>query len=158
MKLVEGVLEGHSLKVSLVAARFNETVVERLVEGARRALRQHGVLEDDIELVWVPGSLEIPVVVAELLERGGRDAVVALGAVIRGETPHFEYVSEAVSTGIAELSRRHRVPVGFGVLTVNSVAQAEERAGGKLGNKGFEAAQTALEMVSVVSQLRQDRT
>jgi 6,7-dimethyl-8-ribityllumazine synthase len=158
MKLVEGVLEGHSLKVSLVAARFNETVVERLVEGARRALRQHGVLEDDIELVWVPGSLEIPVVVAELLERGGRDAVVALGAVIRGETPHFEYVSEAVSTGIAELSRQHRVPVGFGVLTVNSVAQAEERAGGKLGNKGFEAAQTALEMVSVVSQLRQDRT
>jgi 6,7-dimethyl-8-ribityllumazine synthase len=158
MKLVEGVLEGRSLKVSLVAARFNETVVERLVEGARRALRQHGVLEDDIELVWVPGSLEIPVVVAELLERGGRDAVVALGAVIRGETPHFEYVSEAVSTGIAELSRQHRVPVGFGVLTVNSVAQAEERAGGKLGNKGFEAAQTALEMVSVVSQLRQDRT
>ena len=158
MKLVEGVLEGRLLKVSLVAARFNETVVERLVEGARRALRQHGVLEDDIELVWVPGSLEIPVVVAELLERGGRDAVVALGAVIRGETPHFEYVSEAVSTGIAELSRRHRVPVGFGVLTVNSVAQAEERAGGKLGNKGFEAAQTALEMVSVVSQLRQDRT
>ncbi len=158
MKLVEGVLEGRSLKVSLVAARFNETVVERLVEGARRALRQHGVLEDDIELVWVPGSLEIPLVVAELLERGGRDAVVALGAVIRGETPHFEYVSEAVSTGIAELSRQHRVPVGFGVLTVNSVAQAEERAGGKLGNKGFEAAQTALEMVSVVSQLRQDRT
>ena len=158
MKLVEGVLEGRSLKVSLVAARFNETVVERLVEGARRALRQHGVLEDDIELVWVPGSLEIPVVVAELLERGGRDAVVALGAVIRGETPHFEYVSEAVSTGIAELSRQHRVPVGFGVLTVNSVAQAEERAGGKLGNKGFEAAQTALEMVSVVSQLRQDGT
>jgi len=155
MKLVEGRLEGRGLKVSLVAARFNETVVERLVEGARRALRQHGVREDDIELVWVPGSLEIPVAVGELLERGDCDAVVALGAVIRGETPHFEYVSEAVSAGIAALSRQRRMPIGFGVLTVNSVAQAEERAGGKLGNKGFEAAQTALEMVSVLSQLRQ---
>ncbi|HVB54751.1 MAG TPA: 6,7-dimethyl-8-ribityllumazine synthase [Candidatus Acidoferrales bacterium] len=155
MKSVEGVLEGQGLKVSLVAARFNETVVERLVEGARRALRQHGVQADDTRLVWVPGCFEIPVAVAELIERGGCDAVVALGAVIRGETPHFEYVSEAVSSGIAALSAR-RFPIGFGVLTVNSVAQAEERAGGKLGNKGYEAAQTALEMFSVLRQLRQD--
>jgi 6,7-dimethyl-8-ribityllumazine synthase len=156
MKLVEGVLEGQGLKVSLVAARFNETVVERLVEGARRALRQHGVEEDSIQLVWVPGCFEIPVAVAELIDQGGWDAVVALGAVIRGETPHFEYVSEAVSSGIAALSAQ-RFPIGFGVLTVNSVQQAEERAGGKLGNKGFEAAQTALEMVSVLRQLRADR-
>jgi len=155
VKSVEGVLEGQGLKVSLVAARFNETVVERLVEGARRALRQHGVQADDTRLVWVPGCFEIPVAVAELIERGGCDAVVALGAVIRGETPHFEYVSEAVSSGIAALSAR-RFPIGFGVLTVNSVAQAEERAGGKLGNKGYEAAQTALEMFSVLRQLRQD--
>ena len=154
MDVIEGVLDGRGLKVSLVASRFNETVVERLVEGARRALRQHGVLEADIELVWVPGSLEIPVAVAEILERGGRDAVVALGAVIRGETPHFEYVSEAVTSGVAALSRQRRVPIGFGVLTVNSIAQAEERAGGKLGNKGAEAAQTALEMVSVLIRLR----
>lgn len=154
MKLIEGRLDGEGLKVALVAARFNEAVVERLVEGARRALRQHGVRESDIELIWVPGSLEIPTVVAELLEQGGRDAVVALGAVIRGDTPHFEYVSEGVSQGIAELSRTHRVGIGFGVLTVNTVAQAEERAGGKLGNKGFEAAQTALEMTSVLRQLR----
>jgi 6,7-dimethyl-8-ribityllumazine synthase len=153
MKKVEGVLEGRGLKVSLVAARFNETISERLVEGARRALRQHGVQEEDIELVWVPGSFEIPLAVAELIERGGCDAVVALGAVIRGETPHFEYVCEAVSGGIAALASR-RVPIAFGVLTVNSVAQAEERAGGKLGNKGFEAAQTALEMISVLRQLR----
>ncbi|MGC1910031.1 MAG: 6,7-dimethyl-8-ribityllumazine synthase [Candidatus Dormiibacterota bacterium] len=156
MKLVAGVLEGRGLKVSLVAARFNESVVERLVEGARRALRQHAVEEDSIQLVWVPGCFEIPVAVAALIEQGGWDAVVALGAVIRGETPHFEYVSEAVSSGIAALNTT-RIPIGFGVLTVNSVQQAEERAGGKLGNKGFEAAHTALEMVSVLRQLRADR-
>lgn len=154
MKQVEGVLEGRGLKVSLVAARFNETLVERLVEGAHRCLRQHGVGEDEIELVWVPGSFEISGAVAELIDRGGCDAVVALGAIIRGETPHFEYLSQAVSGGLAALASR-RVPIGFGVLTVNSVAQAEERAGGKLGNKGFEAAQTALEMVSVLRQIRQ---
>jgi 6,7-dimethyl-8-ribityllumazine synthase len=157
MKVTEGTLDGSGLKVGLVAARFNETVVQRLVEGARRILRQHGVGEQDIELIWVPGSLEIPVAVAELLERGGCDAVVALGAVIRGETPHFDYVAEAASSGIAELARRHRVPVAFAVLTVNSVEQAQERAGGKLGNKGAEAAQTALEMVSVLRQLRSGR-
>jgi len=157
MKLTEGVLEGRGLKVTLVAARFNETVVDRLVEGARRALRQHGVLEDDIELVWVPGSLEIPVAVAEIVERGGSDALVVLGAVIRGETPHFEYVSDGVAAGVAALAREHRVAIGFGVLTVNSVSQAEERAGGKLGNKGADAAQTALEMVSVLRQLRKGR-
>jgi 6,7-dimethyl-8-ribityllumazine synthase len=156
MKLIEGRLEGQGLKVALVAARFNEAVVNRLVEGARRCLRQHGVAEEDIELIWVPGSLEIPTVVAEVLARGGCDAVVALGAVIRGETPHFEYVSDGVSRGIAGLSRQHRVGIGFGVLTVNTVAQAEERAGGKLGNKGFEAAQTALEMTSVLRQLRRN--
>jgi 6,7-dimethyl-8-ribityllumazine synthase len=156
MKLIEGRLEGQGLKVALVAARFNEAVVNRLVEGARRCLRQHGVAEEDIELIWVPGSLEIPTVAAEVLARGGCDAVVALGAVIRGETPHFEYVSDGVSRGITDLSRQHRVGIGFGVLTVNTVAQAEERAGGKLGNKGFEAAQTALEMTSVLRQLRRN--
>jgi 6,7-dimethyl-8-ribityllumazine synthase len=156
MKLIEGHLEGQGLKVALVAARFNEAVVTRLVEGARRCLRQHGVGEEDIELIWVPGSLEIPTVVAEVLARGGCDAVVALGAVIRGETPHFEYVAEGVSRGVADLSRQHRVGIGFGVLTVNTVAQAEERAGGKLGNEGFEAAQTALEMTSVLRQLRRN--
>ncbi len=155
MRLVEGVLEGRGLRVTLVAARFNETVVDRLVEGARRALRQHGVSEEHIRLVWVPGSFEIPAAAAEVIARGGCDAVVVLGAVIRGETPHFEYVSEAVASGISALSAQ-RFPIGFGVLTVNSVAQAEERAGGKLGNKGHEAAQTALEMVSVLRQLGQD--
>ena len=156
MKSIEGGLDGRGLKVSLVASRFNQTVVERLVEGARRALRQHGVEENDIQLVWVPGSLEIPVAIAELIEQGQPDAVVALGAVIRGETPHFEYVSDTLSRGIAALVTR-RVPIGFGVLTVNSVAQADERSGGKLGNKGYEAAQTALEMISVLRQLRQGR-
>lgn len=157
MKVVGGVLDGNGLKVSLVAARFNQPVVERLVEGARSSLRQHGVADSEIELVWVPGSMEIPLAINELLERGGCDAVVALGAVIRGETAHFEYVAEAASSGIATLSRQRRVPVAFGVLTVNSVEQALERAGGKLGNKGAEAAASALEMVSVLRQLRQDR-
>lgn len=157
MKTIEGGWDGRGLKLTLVAGRFNEAVVERLVQGALRALRQQGVLEEDIELVWVPGSFEVPIAVAALLERGGCDAIVALGAVIRGETPHFEYVSEAVSSGLAALSRRSQVPISLGVLTVNSVAQAEERAGGKLGNKGAEAAQTALEMVSVLRQLRPGR-
>jgi len=158
VRVLEGSLAGAGLRVSLVASRFNETVVGQLVEGAHRALRQHGVGAAEIELVWVPGCLEIPVAAAELIERGGLDALVALGAVIRGETPHFDYVAAAVSSGIADLARQTRVPIGFGVLTVNSVLQAQERAGGKLGNKGYEAAQTALEMVSVLGQLRQQGT
>ena len=104
MKVTEGILDGRGLKIGLVASRFNETVVRQLVEGAGRTLRQHGVEEQDIELIWVPGSVEIPVAVAELLERGGCDAVVALGAVIRGDTPHFDYVAEAASSGIASSS------------------------------------------------------
>lgn len=154
MKETKGVLDGQGLKVCLVAARFNETVVTRLVEGAHRALQQHQVREDDIEVIWVPGAFEIPVAAAERLEQGGVDAVVALGAVIRGETPHFEYVAQAAASGIAELGVRHRVAVGFGVLTVNTVEQAAERAGGKLGNKGWEATCAALELASVLRAIR----
>ncbi len=154
MRQIQGVLDGRGLKVCLVAARFNETIVERLVEGARRALLQHGVSEDDIQLIWVPGAFEIAVAAAERVQRGGVDALVALGAVIRGETPHFEYVAQGVASGIAELGVRHRVAIGFGVLTVNTVEQAAERAGGKLGNKGWEAAGAALELASVLRTIR----
>ncbi len=153
MRVVEGMLEGRGRRVTLVAARFNEAIVERLVEGARRCLRQHGVEEGDLELVWVPGAFELAQAVARVLERGGCDAVVALGAVIRGGTPHFEFVAGAAGQGLAELARRSPVPVTFGVLTVDSVAQAEERAGGKLGNKGYDAALAALEMISVLARL-----
>ncbi|MDA8333053.1 MAG: 6,7-dimethyl-8-ribityllumazine synthase [Candidatus Dormibacteraeota bacterium] len=154
MRETHGTMVGKGLVVGLVAARFNQTVVASLVEGANRALLQHGVGESDIELIWVPGAFEIPVAAAELLHRGGLDALIALGAVIRGETPHFEYVASAVAAGIAELGLRHRVATGFGVLTVDTVEQANSRAGGKLGNKGWEAATSALELASVLRQLR----
>jgi len=157
MREIHGTLDGSGLRVCLVAARFNETVVTRLVDGALRAMRQHGVAEDHVELIWVPGAFEIAVAAAERLQQGGVDALVALGAVIRGETPHFEYVASAAAAGVAELGVKHRVATGFGVLTVNTVDQATERAGGKLGNKGWEAATSALELASVLRQLRSDR-
>lgn len=157
MREIHGTLDGSGLQVCLVAARFNETVVTRLVDGALRAMRQHGVAEDHVELIWVPGAFEIAVAAAERLQQGGIDALVALGAVIRGETPHFEYVASAAAAGVAELGVKHRVATGFGVLTVNTVDQATERAGGKLGNKGWEAATSALELASVLRQLRSDR-
>ncbi|MHB8394886.1 MAG: 6,7-dimethyl-8-ribityllumazine synthase [Candidatus Dormibacteria bacterium] len=157
MREIHGTLDGSGLRVCLVAARFNETVVTRLVDGALRAMRQHGVAEDHLELIWVPGAFEIAVAAAERLQQGGVDALVALGAVIRGETPHFEYVASAAAAGVAELGVKHRVATGFGVLTVNTVDQATERAGGKLGNKGWEAATSALELASVLRQLRSDR-
>ncbi|MGH7612071.1 MAG: 6,7-dimethyl-8-ribityllumazine synthase [Candidatus Dormibacteria bacterium] len=154
MKELEGQLQGRGRRVTLVASRFNETIVARLVEGARRCLRQHGVAEGDIELVWVPGAFELPQAVAGVLAAGGRDAVVALGAVIRGDTPHFEYVASAASLGLAAEARSSSVPVTFGLLTVNGLGQAEARSGGKLGNKGYDAALAALEMISVLERLR----
>lgn len=156
MREINGRLEGGGLRVCLLAARFNESVVLRLVEGARRALLQHGVAEESIELIWVPGAFELPAALAARLRSSAPDAVVALGAVIRGETAHFEYVAGAACAGLAELSRTSGVPVGFGVLTVNSPEQAAERAGGKLGNKGWDAACAALELASVLAQMRND--
>ncbi len=154
MREMSGSLDGRGLRVCLLASRFNETVVLRLVDGAHRALLQHGVAEDGIELIWVPGAFELPTALAARLASHPPDAVVALGAVIRGETPHFDYVAQAACSGLEELARSSGTPLGFGVLTVNSPEQAAERAGGKLGNKGWEAACAALEMVSVVAQLR----
>jgi len=149
MKVVEGQLQGGGLKVAIVAGRFNAFIVDRLVEGAVEALRKVGTAEDDITVYHAPGSFEIPQLARRVLERGGIDALVVLGAVIRGGTPHFEYVAGAVATGIAELSRNAKVPVTFGVLTTDTVEQAIERAGTKAGNKGFDAALAAVEMASL---------
>jgi 6,7-dimethyl-8-ribityllumazine synthase len=149
----EGSLDGSGLRVALVASRFNEVVVEKLVDGAAGCLRRHGVAEDAIELFWVPGSYEAPVVVQRLASSGRFDAIVTLGAVVRGETAHFDYVAGAVAA-VSHIAERTGVPVSFGVLTTETFAQAVDRAGGKLGNKGWEAALAAIE----TARLLQDST
>jgi 6,7-dimethyl-8-ribityllumazine synthase len=149
MKVIEGNLIGTGLKVAIAAARFNSFVVERLVEGAVDALRRTGVADDAIALYRAPGSWELPQVCRRVIEKGGIDALVVLGAVIRGGTPHFEYVSDGVAKGIADLARTAPMAVSFGVLTCDTVEQAIDRAGAKAGNKGFEAAMAAVEMASL---------
>jgi 6,7-dimethyl-8-ribityllumazine synthase len=153
---IQGSLNAAGRRFAIVASRFNSRVVELLVSGAVDCLRRHGA--DDITLVRVPGAWEIPQAAEELAAAGGEglpryDAIVALGVVIRGETPHFDYICSSCSRGLATLSKRHRIPVGFGVLTCDTSQQAEERAGGKAGNKGWEAALAALEMADLFAQL-----
>lgn len=158
---VQGALSGAGKRVGIVASRFNSRVVELLVSGAVDCLRRHGVDPGDIVLVRVPGAWELPQAAEELANPGGGgegkpklDALVALGVVIRGDTPHFDYICAQCSAGLASASRRHRIPVGFGVLTCDTSQQAEERAGGKAGNKGWEAAIAALEMADLFARLR----
>ncbi|MGH9465364.1 MAG: 6,7-dimethyl-8-ribityllumazine synthase, partial [Thermoanaerobaculia bacterium] len=139
-------------RFAVVASRFNERIVERLVTGAVDCLRRHGVQE--IELVRVPGAWEIAAALEELAAAGRHDALIALGAVVRGETPHFDFLCAEASRGIARVAGAYRVPVGFGLLTCDTTEQAEERSGGKAGNKGREAALAALEMADVLRQLR----
>jgi 6,7-dimethyl-8-ribityllumazine synthase len=153
MKTYEGAFEGRGLRVAVVAARFNETIGLRLLEGARDCLRRHGVAENDVSIAWVPGAFEIPLVAERMAGSGEFDAVVCVGAVIRGATAHFDYVAGAAATGIARASQETGVPITFGVLTTEDTEQAAERSGGKLGNKGFEAALAALEMVNLLSSL-----
>jgi len=153
---IQGSLSANGRRFAIVASRFNSRVVELLVSGAVDCLRRHGA--DDITVVRVPGAWEIPQAAEELAAAGGEglpryDAIVALGVVIRGETPHFDYICSSCSRGLASLSKRHRIPVGFGVLTCDTSQQAEERAGGKAGNKGWEAALAALEMADLFAQL-----
>ena len=150
----EGMLQGTGRRFGLVAARFNQRIVERLIEGAVDTLVRHGVAATDLTLVRVPGAWEIPTALAELAAGGGYAALVALGAVVRGETPHFDYLCSQCSAGIAAVARDHRLPIGFGVLTCDTSEQAEERAGGKAGNKGAEAALAALEMADLIARLR----
>ncbi len=154
---VQGSLDGAGKRFAIVASRFNSRVVDILVSGAVDCLRRHGVKADDILVVSVPGAWEIPQAAEELAEmpEGKRfDGLVALGVVIRGETPHFDYICSQCSRGLGAVSKKHRIPVGFGVLTCDTSQQAEERAGGKAGNKGWEAAISALEMADLFARLR----
>lgn len=150
-----GTFDGAGRRFGVVASRFNGRLVAELVAGAVDCLRRHGVADGDIHLVRVPGAWEIPQALEELAAAGGVDALVALGVVIRGETPHFEHIAGTCSRGAAEVAARHRVPVGFGVLTCDTSEQAAARAGGKAGNKGWEASLAALEMADLFARLRE---
>ena len=147
--IIEGKLDATGFKVGLAVSRFNSFISERLLEGAIDALRRHGADENDLDVVRVPGAFELPMVTKKMVESGKYDAVICLGAVIRGATPHFDYVSAEVTKGIASVSLDAGVPVAFGVLTTDNIEQAVERAGSKSGNKGFEAATTIIEMVNL---------
>ena len=152
VRTIEGDLQGQGVKVAIVVSRYNSFITDRLVEGAMDALRRHGVQEKDITLVRVPGSFELPLAVRRAAA-GTVDAVIALGALIRGGTPHFDYLSAEVTKGIAQVMLDTGVPVAFGVLTTDTVEQAIERAGTKAGNKGFEAALSAIEMAKLLRQM-----
>ena len=152
-KIIEGDLTVRDLRVAIVAARFNNFIVEPLIRGALDALKRHGVAEKQIEIVRVPGAFEIPIVVRKLALSRRHDAIVTLGAVIRGQTPHFDYVAGECASGIARIALETGVPTAFGVLTTDTVEQAQDRAGGKAGNKGSDAALTAIEMVNLLRRL-----
>lgn len=153
MKLLEGNLVGKDLKIGIVAARFNDFIVSKLVDGAVDGLKRHGVNEEDIELSLVPGAFEIPLIAKKMVKSEKYDAVICLGAVIKGSTPHFDYVCAEVSKGIASVSLEYEKPVIFGVITTDSIEQAIERAGTKAGNKGYDAAVSAIEMANILKQL-----
>ncbi|MCI7031342.1 6,7-dimethyl-8-ribityllumazine synthase [Clostridium sp.] len=153
MKVLEGNLVAEGLKIGIVAARFNEFIVSKLIGGAEDALKRHGVREEDIELAWVPGAFEIPLIAQKMANSKKYDAVICLGAVIKGATSHYDYVCAEVSKGIATVSLNSNIPVMFGVLTTDSIEQAIERAGTKAGNKGFDVAVSAIEMCNVIKTL-----
>lgn len=150
---IEGDLNARDMRITLVAARFNEFIVESLIKGAVHCLRQHGANDSAIELIRVPGAYELPLAVEKVAASRRGDGIIALGAVIRGATPHFDYVSGECMSGVAAAARQHGVPVGMGVLTTDTIEQAIERAGTKAGNKGEEAALAVIEMISLLRQL-----
>jgi 6,7-dimethyl-8-ribityllumazine synthase len=150
MKVLEGKLTAEGLRIGIVAARFNEFITNKLVGGAIDALTRHGANQDDITLAWVPGAFEIPLAAQKMAGSRAFDAVICLGAVIRGSTPHFDYVAGEVTKGVAHVTLQTGVPTVFGVLTTENIEQAIERAGSKSGNKGFDAAMTAIEMANLL--------
>lgn len=152
MNTIEGKLIAKDLKFGIVAGRFNEFIGSRLLGGALDAIKRHGASEDDVDVAWVPGAFEIPLIAKKMVKSGKYDAVICLGAVIKGSTPHFDYVSNEVTKGVASVSLEHEIPVIFGVLTTDTIEQAIERAGTKAGNKGFEAAVSAIEMANLLKQ------
>lgn len=153
MKTIEGMLDAKGLKFALVSARFNDFIVDKLIAGAVDYLVRHGVSRDDLTHIRLPGAFEMPVVVQKLAAKGEYDGIICLGAVIRGSTPHFDFVANECAKGLAHVSLEHHVPVGFGVLTCDTLEQAIERAGSKAGNKGVEAASAVLETARVMEQL-----
>jgi 6,7-dimethyl-8-ribityllumazine synthase len=149
----EGNLSGQGLSLAIVVSRFNRLVTERLLAGAQDAIARHGVDGEKVDVAWVPGSVELPLVARRLAERRRYDAIVCLGAVIRGETPHFDHVANQAAAGISRVALDTGVPVVFGVITANTLEQALERAGGKAGNKGYDAVVTAVEMANLLEGL-----
>lgn len=153
MRVLEGKLVNKDIKIGIVAARFNEFIVSKLIGGAKDGLVRHDVSEDNIDLAWVPGAFEIPLAASKMAQTGKYDAIICLGAVIRGATSHYDYVCSEVSKGVANVSLNSGVPVMFGVLTTDTIEQAIERAGTKAGNKGFECAEGAIEMVNLLKEI-----
>jgi 6,7-dimethyl-8-ribityllumazine synthase len=154
IRTVEGKLDAKGLKVAIVASRFNDFITSKLIEGAVDCLVRHGAAEKDIVLYRVPGSFEIPLAAGKVAVAGGVDAVICVGALIRGQTPHFEYIAAEVTKGLAQVSLDSGIPVAFGVITADSLEQAVDRAGAKVGNKGFEAATSAIEMANLMSGIQ----
>jgi len=157
MKTFEGNLVARDIKVGIVAARFNEFITSKLIGGAVDALKRHEVEEEDIHVAWVPGAFEIPLIASKMAKSGKYDAVICLGAVIRGSTTHYDYVCSEVSKGIANVSLNSDIPVMFGVLTTENIEQAIERAGTKAGNKGYDCAVGAIEMVNLIREMEGQR-
>ena len=152
-KTYEGQLVAKDLKFGIIASRFNEFITGKLLEGTLDALKRHGAVDDDIEIAWVPGAFELPVIAQRMAQSKKYDAVICIGAVIRGSTPHFDYVASEVSKGIAQVGMSTGVPAIFGVITTDSIEQAIERAGTKAGNKGFAAAESAIEMANLLRSM-----
>lgn len=153
MKIYEGKLVSKDIKIGIVAARFNEFITSKLLGGAVDALTRHNVNEDDIEVAWVPGAFEIPLIASKMAKSNKYDAIICLGAVIRGNTSHYDYVCSEVSKGIAHVSLNSDIPVMFGVVTTENIEQAIERAGTKAGNKGFDCAVGAIEMINLIREI-----
>jgi len=153
-KILEGKISAEGFRFAIIVSRFNDFISSRLMEGALDALTRHGATDEQVSLVKVPGAFEIPLSAKRLAESGKYDAIICLGAVIRGSTPHFEYVAAEVSKGVASVSLESKIPVIFGVLTTDNLEQAIERAGSKTGNKGWDAAMAAMEMVNLFKELK----
>lgn len=153
MKVIEGVYSGEGLKIGIIASRFNEFITSKLVSGAEDCLKRHGVTDENMSVAWVPGAFEIPVIAKRMAASGKYDAVICVGAVIRGATSHYDYVCAEVSKGIAAVSLDTGIPVLFGILTTDTIEQAIERAGTKAGNKGTDCAMSALEMVNLIKNI-----
>ncbi|MBR5271304.1 MAG: 6,7-dimethyl-8-ribityllumazine synthase [Clostridia bacterium] len=153
MKVLEGKYCGKGLKIGIIGSRFNEFIVSKLIGGAEDCLVRHGVDSDDISLAWVPGAFEIPVIASKMAQSKKYDAIICLGAVIRGATSHYDYVCNEVSKGVAQVSMNEGIPVLFGVVTTDTIEQAIERAGTKAGNKGYDCAMSALEMINLIKEM-----